>query len=143
MGFILKGVVGLFLLVVVGGFAINSIPSLRDKVLELVNPAVKESGLISQIEKNLNELDLKLAQNSTGNAGSNNNDISASRILIANTKSLLADVQDLNKKDADSSLVSLALNKVAGLLIDKTPYPAEDLTTSAIPLVCPTVIPRP
>ena len=56
MGFAIKSLLFLLIIAVVGGFIINQIPSLKERVIEAINPAAKEERLLGKLKANLDEL---------------------------------------------------------------------------------------
>ena len=130
MGVIVKISVGLLVVAIGGGFLINQIPSWKQRVIEVINPAAKEARLLGELTANLDELDNSF--NSHGGTDSKKN-----ADLIAKSKNLVSEIADANQKN--SGIIKQQVGKIIDAFLDKTPYPADHLkiSPSSSPLVCP------
>lgn len=109
-----------------GGFAINKIPALKQRVVEYINPAAKERRLIGELDKNLSDLDHAIAGVSGAKSDEERNQqIQKARDLINQAKNLQADIKESN--DKNDGIISSNLTKIIDSFIDDTPYPADHL----------------
>ncbi|OGN05257.1 MAG: hypothetical protein A2831_02725 [Candidatus Yanofskybacteria bacterium RIFCSPHIGHO2_01_FULL_44_17] len=128
----IKIISSFLLIAVTGGFVINQVPSWKQKVVEVVNPASKEARLLGELKANLNELDDAL--NSSDGKSNNSND------LISKSKNLVDEIATTNQKN--SGIIRQQVGKIIDAFLDKTPFPADHLQTDATsvsPLVCPPI----
>lgn len=134
MSFLLKSAVALLVIALAGGFVINQIPSWKQKVVEIVNPAAKEARLLGELSTNLDDLDKTLRA-----TGENPDEkIKNSRELLEKSKSLINEIASTNEQN--SGIVKQQIGKIIDALLDKTPFPADHLSpseSSITPLVCP------
>ena len=140
MGFMFKTLLIIVAIGVLGSIIINNIPSFKNKIIETINPRVKENRLIGEIKNNLDELDRTLAEAvKAGNSAGAKNAISKGAELLSSTKSLLNEVRQTNN---DTGILSSAIGKIVDLFNDKTPFPADHIKTNQnIPVQtqsCPT-----
>lgn len=120
----------MLLIAISGGFLINQIPSWKQRVIEVVNPAVNEARLLGELTASLDELDKNI---DTNNAGKNKD-------LIDKSRTILQNITDLNQKN--SGIIKQQIGKIIDALIDRTPYPADHLSSTAdneTPLACPPI----
>ena len=139
MGFLIRTSLGLLATAIVAGFAINHVPSWKEKTMEIINPSAQEQRLLIDLEKDLKALDTSLNTNAhTDKNNPDNDSVSRNRELIAHSNTLIAKLQDINQKN--SGILKSSLNKITSTIFDQTPYPAEDLTTNSPSpqIVCPT-----
>ncbi len=115
MGFLVKSFLVILLIAVAGGFLINSIPSWKQHVIEVINPAAKEARLLGEMKTNLDEL-------------SKNTSDPQAKSLLSKSQDLLQNITDINQNN--SGIIRQSVSKIIDALIDRTPYPAENLTTS-------------
>lgn len=115
MGIIIKIGLGLLLIAVIGGFLINQIPSWKQSVIEVINPAAKEARLLGELTASLDELDKNL-------------DGGESKNLLNKSRGILQNITDLNQKN--SGIIKRQVGRIIDALIDRTPYPADHLTAS-------------
>lgn len=140
MGWFVKIFFGLLAVAVIGGFVINRMPEWKQRVVEVINPAVKEGRLLGELSLNLEELESSLNNLETNQANKNaRTRIENSKNLIGKSKELLGSIRDLNQKN--SGIIKQQVGKVVDALLDRTPYPADHLqvspSTASSPLVCP------
>jgi hypothetical protein len=118
MGFLVKSALILLLIAVAGGFIINQIPSWKQRVVEVVNPAAKEARLLGELKTNLEELDKSFNS-------SDNNDPKKRGDLISKSKTLVDEISSINQKN--SGIIKQGIGKIIDSFIDKTPFPADHL----------------
>ncbi|MBI2669965.1 MAG: hypothetical protein HYX20_02395 [Candidatus Yanofskybacteria bacterium] len=123
VGFILKFLLIFLVIAIAGGFLINQIPSWKQRVIEVVNPAAKEARLLGELTASLEELDKNIGD------GENKGVLDKSRGILQN-------ITDLNQKN--SGIIRQQVGKIIDALIDRTPYPADHLRTPPIntPAIC-------
>ena len=125
MRFLIKTAAVFLITAIAGGFLINQIPSWKQRVIEIINPAAKEARLLGELTASLDELDNNLGD------GENKN-------LLDKSREILQNITDLNQKN--SGIIKQQVGKIIDALIDRTPYPADHLqstTGNTTPLVCP------
>ena len=140
MGFLVKTLLLLAIIVFAGYFAINNIPSLRANIIETFNPSIKEGRILGALEENLNQLDTTIA----GAANSKNstdlaNKIKQSKDLLTESKKLLNEATIINGND--TGIIKSTIGGIINALTDSTPFPADHLTPptpTPAPVVCPT-----
>lgn len=126
----------LILLVIGGYFAINNIPSLRERVIEVINPAAKQARLVDELDDNLDQIQSVIGEIAgTQTESARKNQVSKVKTLISESNETINDLQE--SQNANSGLVKSIINKITSNLFDSTPYPAEDLTTPS-QIICPT-----
>ena len=132
MGTIIKFLIFLLIITAIGYFVINQIPSLKERVIEAINPAVKEARLLGELETNLDEIDKSLEE-ATEQKGSGKilEKINSSRNLLENSKNLLSEISKIN---GDTGMIGSQIGKIINAFSDQTPYPADHLQSSATPL---------
>ncbi|MBI2063103.1 MAG: hypothetical protein HYT61_02575 [Candidatus Yanofskybacteria bacterium] len=125
MGFIIKAALGLLTIAVTGGFLINEIPSWKQRVIEVMNPAAKEARLLGELTTNFDELEKNIGD------GKNKD-------LLDKSRGILQDITNLNQKN--SGIIKQQVGKIINALIDRTPYPADHLSPAqnTDTQVCPT-----
>ena len=121
MGFLAKSILILLLIAVAGGFIINQIPSWKQWVIEVINPAAKEARLLGELKNNLDELDKSFNS-------SDNNDPKKRGDLISKSKTIVDEISSVNQKN--SGIIKQGIGKIIDSFIDKTPYPADHLRAS-------------
>ena len=126
MGTLLK--IGAFVIIagVATGFFINKTPDLKQRVIEYINPAVKERRLISELEDKLNEIDneiVNLAEEN--NSEEKAKQVQKTRDLIEQAKNIQSDLEETNGKN--DGIIQASLTKIIDSFIDDTPYPADHL----------------
>src|SRR3989344_8929378 len=114
MRFLIKTAAVFLLVAIAGGFLINNVPFWKQRVIEVINPAAKEARLLGELTASLDELD-----NNLGN-GENKN-------LLDKSRGILQNITDLNQKN--SGIIKQQIGKIIDAFIDRTPYPADHLTT--------------
>ena len=122
MGFLAKLLLALLLIAIAGGFLINQIPSWKQRVIEVINPAAKEARLLGELKTNLDELENSF--NSSANTASDK-----SGELISKSKKLVDEITAGNQKN--SGIIKQQIGKIIDAFIDKTPYPADHLRAIA------------
>lgn len=140
MGFLLRTIIGVVGITVVGGFIVNQIPSLRQSAVEFINPAAKESRLISDLDKNLSQLEAHLTPSTPSQNQDIGGEVLETKDLLAHSRSIISDLQESNKNN--SGLVKSAVNAVTKVLFNSTPQPTSDPASqsqnSPTPQPCPT-----
>lgn len=134
MGFFVKSFLILLVIAVAGGFLINQIPSWKQRVIEIVNPAAKEARLLGELKVNLDELSGAL--NSSAEPSSDNK--SRNKDLIDKSRNLVGEIMSTNQ--ANSGIIKQQIGKIIDAFIDRTPYPADHLkikTSEQQSLICP------
>ncbi|MBI4120303.1 MAG: hypothetical protein HY454_02450 [Parcubacteria group bacterium] len=127
MGFLVKSLLAILFIAVGGGFVINKVPSWKQGVIEVINPAAKEARLLGELKVNLDELDSAI--NSGGN-------VSRGKNLITKSRGLVDEITAVNQKN--SGIIKQQVGKIIDALIDRTPYPADHLqTVSPTHITCP------
>ncbi len=118
-------------------FAVNQVPSLKERVIEAVNPAAKEARLLGELKTNLDEIDkgLKEAAEQKG-TDKIREKINNSKGLLEDSKNLLGEISKIN---GGTGIISSQIGKIINAFSDKTPYPADHLRipqASAPPAPC-------
>lgn len=139
MGFFVKFLLFLLVIAVVGGFVINQIPSLKERVIEVINPAAKEKWLLGELKVNLDELSKNLDE-----AGAQKdptkirNGIESSQGLLKKSQNLAEEILKINN---NTGIIGSQIGKIINAFSDQTPYPADHLenaTASPTPIYsCP------
>lgn len=139
MGLALKSLLVLLLIAIGGGFIINQVPSWKQKVIEIINPAAKEARLLGELTSSLDDLNNLIdGAASSKNPRDLDEKIKKSQELLRESKSLVSEISLTNNKN--SGIVKQQIGKIVDAFLDKTPYPADHLspaTNSTSPLVCP------
>lgn len=131
MAFLIKFALGFLLVAVAGGFLVNQVPSWKEKVVEVINPAAKEVRLLDELTANLDEFDKNLDKSGDG----------VNKDLLDKSRAILQNIIDLNQKN--SGIVKQQIGRIIDALIDRTPYPADHLqtfdttATSTTNVICP------
>jgi len=125
----LKILIFLIILAVGAYFALNQIPSLKEKVIEAINPAAKERRLLGELKVNLDEIDKSL-QEATKQKQADKilEKINNSQNLLKNSKDLLGEISKIN---SNTGVIGSQIGKIIDALSDKTPFPADHLKTAA------------
>jgi hypothetical protein len=120
----------IILVILVAGayFAMNQIPSLKERVIEAINPAAKEERLLGELKANLDKLGQSLDE-----AGKQKSFVDV-KSGIKKSQSILGESQDLIEKiseiNGDAGLIGSQIGKIINAFSDKTPYPADHLQTT-------------
>ncbi len=129
MGFLLKSSLGIIIIVGLGGFLINKIPSWKERVIEIFNPAVKEARILGEVEENLDSLDASLATLlSSGASATEKAKINQTKKLLAESKTLLGEVAKINENKP--GLIGSTIGRIIEKIIDRTPFPADHLPSN-------------
>ena len=97
----LKFLIILMVLAVGAYFVINQIPSLKERVIEAINPAVKEERLLGELKANLDELGQNLDEaGGQKTAADIKSGIKSSKNLLENSKDILGEISKINSKPA-------------------------------------------
>ncbi len=110
---------------------INQVPSWKQKIIEVINPATKEARLLGELKTNLDDL-----ENSSNS--SDGSDLGKSGDLIAKSKKLVDEIAAVNQKN--SGIIKQQVGRIIDAFLDKTPYPADHLkvtTDSSLSPICP------
>lgn len=141
MGFLLKAFIALIIVAVGGSFLVNKIPSLKQRVIETINPAAKEARLLGELGSTLDKLESSINQTAELKSPTAvKNKLTASKDILARSKELLKEVSDVN--DQNSGIISSTLGRIVDTLIDRAPFPADHLKINAatdenVPVNCP------
>ncbi len=135
----LKFLIILMVLAVGAYFVINQIPSLKERVIEAINPAVKEERLLGELKANLDELGQNLDEaGGQKTAADIKSGIKSSKNLLENSKDILGEISKIN---GETGIIGSQIGKIINAFSDQTPYPADHLqssTASPIPIYsCP------
>ncbi len=96
MGFLIKSFFVLLIIAVAGGFIINKTPSLKERLVEIVNPAAKESRILGDLGVTLNQIDKEISGvQSVKNTKDLEAKIAKSRALLKRSGELLGNISDL------------------------------------------------
>lgn len=122
-----KFLIILVILAVGAYFVVNKIPSLKERVIEAVNPAAREARLLGELETNLDEINKNLGE-ATEQKGTDKirEKINNSKNLLENSKDLLSEISKIN---GGTGFVGSQIGKIINAFSDKTPYPADHLQT--------------
>ncbi len=125
VGIVIKSLIFFLIIAVVGGLVINQIPSLKERVIEAINPAAKEERLLEELQANLDEIDKSLdeAAKQKG-AGKIQEKISNSKGLLEKSRNLLGEISKINQ---DTGVIGSQIGKIIDALSDQTPYPADHI----------------
>lgn len=143
MGFLLKFIFFLLIVAIGGGFIINQTPSLKQKAIEVINPAVKEARILGELKTNLAALEANIDEVSSSLSvktsskiqAETKNKVGESKSLIVKSKELLEEAVKTNQEG--SGLVRQTVGRLIETLVDKTPFPADHLKTTDGSLVIP------
>ncbi len=131
MGFLVKFIIFFLIVAIGGGFLINQLPSFKQKVIEVINPAVKEARILGELKENLALLESAIEEaGSAKNQTDVKSKIKNSQGLIAKSKDLLNQVAQANDTSGAGlgGIVRSTVGRIIDALIDKTPFPADHLT---------------
>lgn len=141
MGFLLKTFIALIVIAVGGSFLVNKIPSLKQRVIETINPAAKEARLLGELGGTLDELESNINQTVEVKSPTEvKNKIRASKDILARSKELLKEASNVN--DQNSGIISSTLGRIVDSFVDRAPFPADHLkidgvTDENVPKNCP------
>lgn len=141
MGFLLKTFITLIIVAVGGSFLINKIPSLKQRVIETINPAAKEARLLGELGGTFDELESSINQTAELKSPTEvKKKVTASKDILARSKELLKEASNVN--DQNSGIISSTLGRIVDSLVDRTPFPADHLKIDGvidknIPINCP------
>ncbi len=109
-------------------FAVNQIPSLKERVIEAINPAAKEKRLLGELKANLDELGQNLDEAGKQKSSADiKSGIKNSQSLLGKSRSIM---EELSKTNDGTGIISSQIGKIINAFSDKTPYPADHLQTS-------------
>lgn len=139
MGFLIKFILFFLIVTIGGGFLVNQLPSLRQKAIEIINPAAKEARILGELKENLASLESIIDEaGSAKNQTETRNKIKNSQSLIAKSKDLLNQAVQINDAGAGpAGIVRSTVGRIIDALIDKTPFPADHLKPAATPIIIP------
>ena len=120
----IKLAVILLLLAISGGFVINQIPSWKQRVIEVINPAAKEARLLGELKVNLDELGNDL-NSSAVSASDRERQVNRNKDLVAKSQNLVNQITSANQKN--SGIIKQGIGKIINAFSDQTPYPADHL----------------
>ena len=142
MVFLFKLLLWVVVLGVGGGLVINHLPDLKTKVMEIVNPAVKQARVLGDASTKLTALQAAItAATATNDSSERNAKLAEGQTLIHQMTELLVQADDISK---NTGVFSAAAGQVAETLINSLPATANNLlnfsqssTPSVSPIVCP------
>ncbi len=135
MRFMFKFFAFLLIAVVAGYFLITNVPSLKERVIEVVNPSVKEAKILGELRANLDELSGNLnAMEGSKKPEDIKSGIQKNKDLLAKAKTLIQETAALNSSGV---AVMSQIGRIINFFSDQTPYPAENLTPSGQPVAQP------
>lgn len=139
MGFLVKAMLVILVVAVAGGFVINHLPALKQRAIEVANPAVKEGRLLGELKVNLDELGDNIGDPNGLKDAATRAKLQKSKELLEKSKNLLNNLAETNQKN--SGIIKQQIGKIIDAFTDRTPYPADHLSVnSASPsptLTCP------
>ncbi len=129
----IKGFFILLIIAIAVGFVINQIPSLKQRVIEVINPAAKEGRLLGELTSNLSDLGSTINQLQGSKSSKDlENKIQNSRTLLDKSKRLLNNISSINQNNSGvTGIIGSQIGKIANLISDKTPYPADHLSATS------------
>lgn len=133
----LKFLIILIALAVGSYFVINQIPSLKERVIEAINPTAKEERLLGELKANLDELSQNLDE--AGNQKSPadvKNGVKKSQSLLGKSQNL---IEEISKINSGTGMIGSQIGRIINAFSDRTPYPADHLQapqTSAPSVSC-------
>ncbi len=135
MGFLIKSALVVVIVAITGGFLINKIPALKERVVETINPAAKEGRLLAELESNLGQLggEIDKMRPPSKNSKDLEAKIAKSKTLLKQSGELLGNISDLNNKN--SGIIRQQIGRIIDAFTDKTPYPADHLPATVQPAV--------
>lgn len=119
-----------FLVVLVGGVSIiNFVPSLKQKVVEIANPSIKEAKVLGELTTTLDQIGSSLTdlQNSK-NAKEIGGKIKDTKDLVQKSKELLRQAGELN---GNPGLIKSVIGQVIQSVVDRSLFPADHIKTSS------------
>lgn len=125
----LKFLLILIILAVGVCLVINQIPSLKERVIEAINPAAGERRLLGELGVNLGEIGKILEEMSKQkNPAKTQEKIQDSKSLLEKSKNLLGEISKINQ---NTGIIGSQIGKIIDAFSDKTPYPADHLESMA------------
>ncbi len=139
VGIIIKFLIFLLIITAIGYFVINQIPSLKERVIEAINPAAKEARLLGELKTNLDEIDKSIEETANQKGLDKIQEkIDNSKSLLENSKNILSEISKIN---GDTGMIGSQIGKIINVFSDRTPYPADhlqNLATTPTPIyTCP------
>lgn len=133
VGIVIKFLLFLLIIAVIGYFVIDQIPSLKERVIEAINPAAKEARLLGKLKVNLDELSKNLdeaeKQKSSADVKSG---IKNGQSLLGKSQGLMEEILKIN---GETGIIGSQIGKIINAFSDQTPYPADHLQSSVTPPV--------
>jgi DNA repair exonuclease SbcCD ATPase subunit len=127
----LKFLIILIMLAVGAYFVVNQIPSLKERVIEAINPAAKEERLLGELKANLDEVEKSLEETAQQKGSDKIREkISNSKNLLEKSKNLLGEISKINQ---DTGIIGSQIGKIIDAFSDQTPYPADHLGSNTPP----------
>ncbi len=125
VGIVIKFLLFLLIIAVIGYFVIDQIPSLKERVIEAINPAAKEARLLGKLKVNLDELSKNLdeaeKQKSSADVKSG---IKNGQSLLGKSQGLMEEILKIN---GETGIIGSQIGKIINAFSDQTPYPADHL----------------
>lgn len=132
----IKLILILLVFTVTGSFAVNKITGLKEKVVEYINPAIKEGRILGELKENLSQLSTNITEISNiKNLSELKAKSTIATELIDKSKGLLNDVSKINEEN--SGFLRQTVGNVIRSLTDKTPFPADHLKLDGTPIIIP------
>ena len=127
MGVMAKSLIFLLTIAAIGGFVVTQIPSLKERVIEAVNPAAKEGRLLGELRVNLDEIDKSLNEAAQQKETEKIQEkISDGKDLLEKSKNLLGEVSKTNQ---DTGVIGSQVGKIINAISGDTSKPADYLQT--------------
>lgn len=136
-----KVVIIFVIILAAAGFVVSQVPSLKQRVIEIINPRIKEGQILGEMKTNLDNIGSALGDLNSIKDPAALSQIQKSKDLLQKSKDLLNSVTRLNQNN--SGIIQQTIGGIINAITDNTPYPADHLpTTSASPSPVYTCPPR-
>lgn len=129
------------LLAAAGGLVLSQVPSLKQRAIEVINPAAKERRLLGELKTNLDALDGSLKGLSEKSDKKDLLDrMKSAQTFLSRSQELVGTVGAINLKNA--GFIQSQISKLIDEFTDSTPFAAEILgvkkdNPAATPVNCP------
>lgn len=121
-----KFLVFLLIAVIAGYFLIMNIPSLKERVIEVINPSIKEAKVLGELRANLDELSGNLnAMEGSKKPEDIKSGIQKNKDLVAKARALIQEATALNDS---GGVIKSQIGRIINFFSNQTPYPADHLT---------------
>ncbi len=147
LGSLVKSVLVLAGLTAGAVLVVNTVPSLKANILEVVNPRAKEARLIKSLTDNLDTLDEDLSR-VAGAAAGGTSTAAKNKKLVDESQALLKEIADINQEHSGlvSGVVDSVVDSLIGTTSTVTPTTTPATTSTSAPntvYVTVTVTPAP